>query len=230
MRKTSIAFLLTALAFSAGLPSAASAGENELTAKEKAEGWRLLFNGKDLTGWKCNNGKPVATPVEEGAIVPYKAGGYVVVNERQYGDFILSCDVKQSTANCNSGVFFRIGNLKDPVQTGFEVQVYKPGTGMHDFGAIYDLVPAKKADIHPAGEWNHMEITCRGPKITVRVNGELVSQIDCDEWTQPGKRLDGSKNKFKMAVKDFPRVGYLGFQDHGQKCWYRNVKILELKD
>ena len=45
----------------------------------------------------------------------------------------------------------------------------------------------------PAGEWNHMTITARGPKIEVALNGETVSEIDLDQWTEPGKRPDGSK-------------------------------------
>ena len=52
----------------------ASGDDNVLTAEEKKEGWQLLFNGSDLTGWKCNNGKPIAAPIENGALVPYKSG------------------------------------------------------------------------------------------------------------------------------------------------------------
>jgi hypothetical protein len=116
------------------------------------------------------------------------------------------------------------------VQTGFEIQVMNgKGTGMHDFGAIYDLVAPKKNNLKPAGEWNAVEITADGPHIKVAVNGEPVAEINCDEWPEPGKRPDGSSHKFRMAVKDFPRKGYLGFQDHGHKVWYRNVRILERK-
>ena len=58
--------------------SSAVAGDNELSDNEKREGWQLLFNGKDVTGWKCNNGKPIAAPVENGSLVPYKSGGYII--------------------------------------------------------------------------------------------------------------------------------------------------------
>ncbi len=121
--------------------AAAPPADNELSAEEKAEGWRLLFNGKDHDGWQCNNGKPIATPVEEGSLVPFKAGGYLIVHKDMFGDFRLKCDVKMSSDQCNSGIFFRVGDLLKPVQTGFEMQVAKGGTGLHDFGAIYDLVP-----------------------------------------------------------------------------------------
>lgn len=205
------------------------AGENELTAAEKAEGWQLLFDGRSAAGWINNNGKPVAdTVVEDGCLVPFRSGGYVLCHEKPFADFVLKCEVKLP-ASCNSGIFFRIGTLANPVQTGFEMQVMTgKGTGLHDFGAIYDLVPPKKNNQKPPGEWNAVEIRCQGPSVKVSVNGELVSELNADEWMQPGQRLDGSKNKFKAAVKDFPRSGHLGFQDHGAKVWYRNVKVLDL--
>ena len=207
----------------------ASAAENTLTPKEKAAGWKLLFNGKDHAGWMCNNGKKVAAPIEEGSLVPYKSGGYLIVHKQQFGDFVLKCDVKMPE-KCNSGIFFRVGDPKKPVQTGFEIQVMTgTGTGYHDFGAIYDLGSPKKNVQKKPGEWNTIEITCNGPHISVKANGVKVSEINCDEFTEPGRHPDGTKHKFKLAVKDFPRKGYLGFQDHGHKVWYRNVKIRELK-
>lgn len=202
--------------------------DNKLSAAEKAAGWKLLFNGKDFTGWKCNNGKPIAAPIENGTLVPYKSGGYLIVYEKPVSDFKFKCDVKMPE-KCNSGVFFRIGDLNNPVQTGFEAQVISgKGTGMHDFGAIYDLVGPSTNRASAPGEWTSFEITCKGPHISVAVNGEVVASLNADEWTEPGKRLDGSKHKFKQAVKDFPRKGYFGFQDHGHKVWYKNVKLLEL--
>lgn len=207
------------------------AADNELTPEEKAAGWQLLFNGKDTTGWKCNNDKPVATPIENGCLLPHKSGGYLIVYEQPFGDFKLACDVKMEDPQCNSGIFFRVGNLKNPIYSGFEVQIFNgPGTGMHDFGAIYDLVPPKKNNLKGPGEWNHVELTCQGPTITVAVNGEEVATMNCEDYPERGKRPDGSKHKFGVAIKDLPRSGYLGFQDHGHKCWYKNVKLLELKD
>ncbi|HVU86185.1 MAG TPA: DUF1080 domain-containing protein [Pirellulales bacterium] len=207
----------------------ARAADNELTPAEKAAGWQLLFNGHDTTGWKCNTGTPVATKVEDGSLVPHKAGGYLIIYDKQFGDFILKCDVKMADADCNSGIFFRVGDPKNPVYTGFEVQVFNSNrTGFHDFGALYDLVRPTKNNIKP-DDWNSVEIKAQGPLINVKVNGEEVSKINVDEWSEKGKRPDGSKHKFGVAIKDMPRVGYLGFQDHDHKCWYKNVKLLELK-
>lgn len=210
-------------------PSMAPAGVNQLTPQEKKAGWQLLFNGKDTSGWICNNKKkPADTVIEDGTLMPYKSGGYVLMYKKPFGDFILKCDVKMP-ARCNSGIFFRIGTPNDPVQTGFEVQVMNSkGKGRHDFGAIYDLVAPSRNNLKPTGEWNAVEIKCVGPHISVKVNGEEVAKLNCDEWTTPGKRPDGSRHKFRMAIKDFPRKGYLGFQDHGAKVWFRNVKLLDL--
>ena len=205
-----------------------SVPDNSLTSAEKEAGWKLLFNGKDYSGWKCNNGKPIAAPIEDGALVPYKSGGYLIVYDKPFADFKFKCDVKMPE-ECNSGIFFRVGDLKNPVQTGFEAQVLTgDGTGMHDFGAIYDLVAPSVNRASKPGEWTNLEITCQGPHVSVAVNGKVVAKLNADEWTEPGKRLDGSSHKFKDAVKDFPRKGYLGFQDHGHKVWYKNVKLLEL--
>ncbi len=202
---------------------------NILTEKEKSQGWKLLFDGKNLTSWKNNNGKPVQTKVENGSIVPHKSGGYILYYDQPFGDFVFKCDVKFGM-ECNSGVFFRIGDLKNPVQTGFEVQVHSGyEVNKHQFGALYDLVaPSKNTSLGP-GLWNSMIITCKGPEITVELNGEVVSKMNCDQYTTAGKSVDGTGNKYKKAIKDFPRVGYLGFQDHGHKVWYRNIKVLEIK-
>jgi hypothetical protein len=215
--------------------SSVSAADNALTEAEKKAGWQLLFNGKDLTGWKCNNDKPIQTTVEEGSIVPYKSGGYLVIHEKQFGDFVLKCDVMWKDARCNSGIFMRVEDPNNPVHTGFEIQVMAgEKTGKHEMGAIYDLGTTSKNAGRETGEWNSLEITCKGPHISVKVNGEKVSEINCDDFTEPGLCPDGQKHKFKLkkqprAVKDFARNGFLGFQDHGHKVWYRNVKLLELK-
>jgi len=219
-----------ALLFAAG---PALAADNQLTGEEKTQGWQLLFNGKDYTGWKCNNGKEIASPIEDGAMVPFKSGGYLIVHEKKFGDFILKCDVKMPQ-HCNSGVFFRIEDLGNVVHTGFEMQVLTgSGTGMHDFGAIYDLAPLSENASKGANVWNSVEIKCKGADISVKVNGRQVCQMNCDEFDKPGLRPDGTKHKFRTrsgprAIKDFARSGYIGLQDHGHKVWYKNVKILEL--
>ena len=53
--------------------------------------------------------------------------------------------------------------------------------------------------------------------------------MDLDEWTTPNRRPDGSEHKFDVAYKDHPRSGYIGLQDHGSPCWYKNIKIKPLR-
>lgn len=212
------------------------AADNELTPEEKAAGWQLLFNGRDLTGWKCNNDRPIATQIEDGCLVPFKSGGYLIIHEKPFGDFILKCDVRWEDPRCNSGIFFRVEDPRNPVHTGFEAQVMAgDGTGKHALGAIYDLAGTTESPARADGEWNQVEIKCQGPHVSVQVNGQPAAQLNCDEFDQPGVCPDGKPHKFKLggkgrAVKDFARTGYLGFQDHGHKVWYKNVKLLELKD
>jgi hypothetical protein len=78
------------------------------------------------------------------------------------------------------------------------------------------------------GEWNRMLVTCRGNLITVELNGEMVTRMDLDRFTQPNRRPDGSQHKFDIAYKDHPRRGYIGLQDHGSPCWYRNIRLKQL--
>lgn len=208
------------------------AADNELTPEEKAAAWQLLFNGKDLSGWKNNDGKPLnGGAVKDGTINTHAIGGYLLVFDKEFGDFEFQCDVKMTDGDCNSGIFVRTSDLADPINTALEVQVFHPlGTTLQDFGAIYDLVPPSKQAAKGAGEWNTVNIRCEGPMIWVKVNGEQVAELDVDTLDQPGLRADGTKHKFPCAIKDFSRKGYIGLQDHGTDVWFKNIKLREIKE
>ena len=60
------------------------------------------------------------------------------------------------------------------------------------------------------------------------MNGQRVQDLNLDDWKTPEKNPDGSKNKFKTALKDLPRTGHIGFQDHGHDVWYRNIRLKKL--
>ncbi len=189
-----------------------------------------IFDGSTGAGWITNKGQPVPRAnVQADGLNPHASGGYIVVHEKPHGDFVLDFDYKLSKG-CNSGVFLRVGDLKDPVMSGLEIALDDTtGTGLHDPGAFYDLVAPRVNAQKPVGEWNHMTITAKGPRIEIVLNGEKVSAIDLSQWPQPGMRPDGTKHKFtKVAMKDMNRPGYLGFQDHGKDCWYKNVKLKDL--
>jgi len=216
------------------LGGAAQAEDNQLTKAEQDQGWILLFDGKSLDGWQTSSQKPSKRPVEEHSINPHKSGGYMMIHDKQWGDFILALDFKISK-DCNSGVFVRTFPLtvrpgKDVGYNGIEVQILDSTTAdLHDTAAIYDLVKPTKNAMKPVGEWNHMVVTCNKNVIDVELNGEKVNHMDLDEWTQPNKRPDGTPHKFDIAFKDHPRKGYIGLQDHGADCWFKNIKLLPLK-
>lgn len=215
-------------------PGAASAPDNELTPEEKEAGWLLLFNGKDLTGWTTPSGEQGKTPVQDASINPHGAGGYMMIHKRPWENFVLSLDFKISP-KCNSGIFIRTFPLtprpgKDVGFNGIEIAIDDTkDAGFFDTGAIYDLVKPSKNAMKPVGEWNHIVITCDQAKIKVELNGEVVTRMDLDEWTKPNVRPDGTPHKFDVAYKDHPRKGYIGLQDHGANCWYKNIKLLPLK-
>jgi len=204
------------------------AGALALTAAAAADKeFRTIFDGTTGTGWILCDKKPLPKDnVQADGLNPHGTGSYLVVHETKVADFVLDFDYKLSKG-CNSGVFIRVSDLSDPVNTGIEVALDDTtGTGMHDPGALYDLVAPKENAQKPAGEWNHMTITAKGPKIAVVLNDARVSTIDLDEWNEPGKRPDGSSHKFTgVAIGKLPRTGYFGFQDHGSDCWFKNVKI-----
>jgi hypothetical protein len=218
----------------AGL-SRAEGPDNTLTPREAAGGWVLLFDGKTLDGWTTEKGTPSKSPVKDGCLDPHGCGGYMLVHREPRGDFVLALDF-QITPGCNSGVFVRTFPLtprpgKDVGYNGLEVAIDDTNTaGYHDTGALYDLVRPSSNAMKPAGEWNHLEVTCDGPRITVALNGRVVTRADLDEWTVAGRRPDGSPHKFTdTAYKDHPRRGYIGLQDHGASCRFKNIKLLPME-
>jgi hypothetical protein len=60
------------------------------------------------------------------------------------------------------------------------------------------------------------------------LNGKSILEADIDQWTTANQNPDGSKNKFKTALKDLPRSGHIGLQYHGHPVWFRNVKLVKL--
>ncbi|RUL85753.1 DUF1080 domain-containing protein [Tautonia sociabilis] len=194
---------------------------------------KTIFDGSGPEGWVNNNTlEPIpSSAVQEEGLNPHGIGAYVVLYNRKVKDFVLDFDYKLSPG-CNSGVFLRVGDPKDPVMTGLEVALDDTkGTGYHDPGAFYDLVRPDTNAQKPAGEWNHMTITARGPIVTVSINGTLVSRIDQSAFPEPGKRPDGSDHKFRdVAIADLVQEGYFGFQDHGSDVWFKDIRLKELGD
>jgi hypothetical protein len=195
------------------------------------EGAEVLFDGTSLDNWRDSSGK--WTIDDEGAMAtPGGAGN--IWTKKQYGDFILDLDFKTSHRG-NSGVFFRTADIRDEVQTGIEMQVFDHFTtgdtytvSKNSCGSIYDCLAPRRNVVNPPGQWNHVTITAVNNYIGIVLNETHIIDMNLDEWTEPHKNPDGSKNKFDKALKDFARVGYIGFQDHSDAVWYRNVVVLPL--
>jgi hypothetical protein len=224
---------ILALVFLGSTAMADPPEHNTLTEQEHKDGWLLLFDGKSTKGWMTPKGKSLpATHVQDGCLNPHPCD-YMLVYEKPLKDYVLSLDFKISP-HCNSGIFVRTEPLtarpgKDVGFNGIEIAIdATDGPGFHTTGAIYDLVATRVNAMKPVGQWNHIEVTSNRGVITVELNGRRVSRINLDEWKEPNKRPDGSAHKFDIAYKDHPRTGYIGLQDHGSDCWYRNVKLRPL--
>ncbi len=205
---------------------------NRSSARPQQDGFVTLFNGKDLSGWQSASN----WAVEDGVLTLKNRSDRQEHNdnylwaEGTYSDFILDLEFKVAHGT-NSGVFLRTSDPKDPVWTGLEIQVGSASPdrplGRGSVGGIYDLVAPSVNALRP-DEWNRYTITCDGPKVTVVLNGQQVSEANLDLWTETGRNPDGSPNKFKKPIREFARSGLVGLQDHGTPVWYRNIRIKPL--
>ncbi len=172
----------------------------------------------------------------------YEPGGWVVEDDvliskgkgdiwtkAKYGDFILNLEFKCEDKT-NSGVFIRTKDVKQWLHTGIEVQILQGDSSnkKHITGGIFDCLAPKKNNIREPGEWNHYLIVAKANNIYVILNGEQVTHMDLDLWTEAHKNPDGTKNKFNNAYKDMARVGHIGFQYHGHPIEFRNLAIKPL--
>ncbi len=205
----------------------------------------VLFDGSNTDNWEFREGAWViesdgtlSCRMEE---VKQKNGqartkgmGYIWTN-KDYENFELTLSYKLSEG-CNSGVFYRT-DPDDPVQAGFEIQLlddegFQKSHGKKDpknlNGSFYDCRGPMAYPGKPPGQWNSLKLTCYGPQVRVEINGVLVNDVNVDDWDTPLKNPDGTANKFKTALKELPRKGRIGFQNHGQIVWFKDVTIREL--
>jgi hypothetical protein len=207
---------------------------NQLTAEETASGWRLLFDGHSLDGWR---GFKTVQPgagwkVIDGAIVRTAGGGDLLTAD-QFGDFELSIEWKVAPAT-NSGIIYRVGlEEKETYRTGPEYQVLDNTAAKdrldpkHRAGSLYDLIAPPKDTTKPVGEWNVARIVLKGWHVEHWLNGEKL--VDVDLGSPEGRALiAGSKFKTMPTFATLNR-GYIALQDHGDAVSYRNIKIRELK-
>jgi hypothetical protein len=201
-------------------------------------GWRALFDGTDLRAWTCRatNGKPTGQAnweVEDGTIAR-RGGGYLWSNE-QFGDFILDMEFKVAPGT-NSGIIFR--HQPDPEAKRYwwngllEMQLLdsagKAESGMHDCGALYDMIAPKRNAMKPANQWNRVTITAQGSRIHIVMNGQEIIEANLDDWSEANKNPDGTPNKYHRPMKDLSRTGHILLQEHGGSVWFKNIYIKPL--
>ena len=136
-------------------------------------------------------------------------------SKKQYGDFALELEYK-IPEDGNSGVFVRVREKDDPVETGIEVQINdvhgKEELTAHDCGGVIGTVGPSKNMAKPADEWNKMRVTVVGTQLKVNLNGEQVVNVNLQNTSR----------------SDRPMKGYIGLQDHGLPLQFRNVSIKKL--
>ena len=218
--------------------SAALAADNALTAAEKSAGWQLLFDGHSLAGWRGYNKKP-GTPVtgwevKDGTMHSLaKVKGEQIITERKFQDYEFSWEWKIAVGG-NNGVKYFVTEARSK-SPGHEYQmlddaVHPDGKiGPHrQTAAFYDVLPpaADKPQRKP-GEWNTSKIVVRGKTVEHWLNGKnvLTYELGSEEV-----RAGLAKSKFKNDAGFGDKIaGHLLLTYHNDDCWYRNVKIRELK-
>ena len=217
---------------------------NTLTEAEKADGWELLFNGVDFSGWTDFRKEEVGSSwqVQDGAITLTTAtnpdgtwkvlDGGNITTEKEYENFEFQLEWK--IQNCgNSGIIYLAQKGYDePWMTGPEMQVLDnichPDAAIikHRAADLYDLISCEYEVVLPAGSWNKVRLIKKGDHVEHWLNGRKVVsfQMGTPEWDEM---------LAKSKWKDYPdfgkfRKGHICLQDHSDQVWYRNIKIKEL--
>lgn len=221
MKKTAWKFIFSSALLLLGAVSFVQAQDNVLSEAEKADGFELIFNGKNLDGWR---GDVKGYLVEDGLIV-CKPGGNLYL-PKDYKNFVIRFDF-QVPPGGNNGLGIRAEMGKDAAYYGMEIQIlddyadcYKNLNPYQYHGSIYGVVPVKRGFTKPAGEWNTEEVVADGGKIRVTVNGEVVTDADISKIkeTVDGRNHPGLHNE----------SGAIGFLGHGAKVMFKNVRVKEL--
>lgn len=209
--RTGWSFLFCGMLVLASFASAnAEEGEN-LLGKDLTKNWTTTGN------WILGEDGAVTLKPRQGESGWQRYDAYLWL-KGDYQDFEIDFEYKVEKKG-NSGFYFHVGDVKSPVATGIEVQIYDShgnpeGAKLtdHDSGGIIPGLPPTKNTAKAAGEWNRFVITVNGDKATIKLNGETVNEVDL--------KNDKLKNR--------PATGAIGFQDHGLPLGLRNIKIKKL--
>lgn len=197
-----------------------------LGARAGAEdGFLPLFDGKSLAGWRVIGGRADAWSVEDGRLISKGAGGGWLGTERAYSNFVLRLEFRLSPGS-NSGVYLRAPADDSHIsRTGLEVQLLDETDpryrGIKDWqrtGAIYHVKAPEPGHLKPTGEWNALEVTADGPRVTIRLNGATV----VDDRLDAHPDLDAEHPGLKRTG------GLIGLQSHNDRVEFRALRVRTL--
>jgi len=217
------------------MPPANAHPDNTLSQQEEAEGWRLLFDGEDMSQWRNfkSDGISPLWVVEDGAMTLTGNGGGDLVTRSQFHNYELVLDWKIAQAG-NSGILILADEKGDQVYSHApEVQILDNERHSDNkfanrlAGSVYDLIASPTESHRPAGQWNHARMILEDRRLQLWQNGIFVTdiQIGGEQWLQlvAGSKFNGWPG-FGENLQ-----GHIGLQDHGDRVQFRNLKIREIK-
>jgi len=197
---------------------------NAILAEQGSHGdFESVFNGKDFTGWTGDLGN---YEVVDGAIACKEGKGGAIFTEKEYSDFVARLEFKLPPGG-NNGLAIRYSGEGQPHLEGLELQVldsedpkYATLDPRQYHGSVYGLVAALRGYLRPTGEWNFQQVTVRGSKVKVELNGFTILDADLTEVkeSKDGAVPPGAKRK----------SGHFGFAGHNDPVAFRNISIREL--
>ncbi|MGD8451186.1 MAG: DUF1080 domain-containing protein [Phycisphaerae bacterium] len=217
------------------LTPAAAAPQNFLTDTEKAEGWKLLFDGKTTDGWRGYRQEtmPTGWAVRDGCLVRVGSASDIITTD-SFKDFELKLEWR-ICAGGNSGIFYRVNEDFDwPFFTGPEMQVLDNAehadgrNALTSAGSNYALYAPARDVTRPVGLFNEVRIVAKGPHIEHWLNG--VKVVECELWTDEWKKLVAESKFSAWPNYGLMKEGHIVLQDHGDQVWYRNIKIRPLSE
>lgn len=232
--KHSIGWMGAAVVFAA---MTAMAADNELTDSEKADGWKLLFDGKSLDQWQ-GLAKPeigAGWQVKDGTITitkSAKAGD--IITKDQFSNFELAFEFRLSKG-ANSGLKYLVNRklASGGHGVGYEFQVLDDANhpdaklgqnGSRTVASLYDILPASKdKKVNPPGEWNAARLIVKGNHVEHWLNGAKVLEYERGSEAYRAA-LKGSKFT-KIAGFGENQEGHILLQDHNDEVSFRNFKI-----
>jgi hypothetical protein len=221
-----------------GTSSMASGAEaiNTLTPKERADGWKLLFDGQSMKGWRLYKKSTVPETgwkVEDGILKKVaKQKGGDIITEARFDDFDLTWEWRVAPGG-NNGLKYLVTEER-PSAPGHEYQLIDDvGHPDGKLGAkrqtasFYDVLPPSKDKVlKPAGEWNSSRLLLQGNHVEHWLNGAKVLEY---ELGSEAVKAAVAASKFKTSPGFGTKIaGYIMLTDHADEAWFRNIKIREL--